>query len=306
MNSKQRYELIKSSLTVLVDVSRAGDFSIFENADQPDEFVQVKYLGPGAFRAEVGSREWADPTNPLAGDVRQQLADLGFAGGAPERNYSCSDLPATARAAAKLLHRAFEVAYGRRGTDLVVKTNCPELEAWLRERDLWVAQPIVLPVAEPIRLDMVRAAMQARGWRVFLVEHTGDLMTYWGWDRGLGQDVHVYFSIAGNAPWKVLTISAVGGEPIFDTEHGAVLEMLNEWNDAHRWPCASLGRQKDEDFSWLHLSWSLPAAGGVSKGMVSDVIEVITDHALEFFRWFNATRQEPAQRTPVLADGSTP
>jgi hypothetical protein len=289
VNSKERYSLIKSSVEILFETSRPNDFVTFEDADDPDEYVQFK-LVDSRLLAEVGSREWTDPTRPLTATAKEALGELGFNGGGPERNYANPDLPLAASPVAKVLHRAFEVAYVNRGIDLVVHTNSPELESWLREHDLWVVHPVAPAIVEPVTFEMVRTAMRGHGWRVFQDEATGGLMTYWGWDEDLGQSVHLHIDISGEAPWRVLALVAVGDRPVFDAERAQALEWVNEWNDEHRWPAASLCRQEGHEFSWVHVRWAIPVGAGACQAMVNDVTGVVASAALEFFQWFKDKR----------------
>jgi len=299
VNSKERYNLIKSSVGILFETSRPNDFATFEDADDPDEYVQFKFLESGLL-AEVGSREWTDPTRPLASTAKEALGELGFSGGGPERNYANPDLPIAASPVAKVLHRAFDTAYGRRGADLVTLTNCPELETWLRDQGLWTAQPTTLPVAEPIRHDMLQNALEANGWPVFQDQKTGALWTFREWNRELGQGFHLQTQIEGEYPWRIVSFIACGDRPVLDNDRAEALELINQWNDEKRWPNASLWRPEGQDFCWLHLRWSLPAAAGLCQGMVNDVVSVVGDGVLGFYRWFNAEQSVDAASSSSL------
>src|SRR5205814_4748561 len=145
--------------------------------------------------------------------AQQALTALGFAGGGPERNYEQTGLPADAGALAKLMVRAFDAAYARRGPDLAVKTNSTHLEQWLRERGLWVGALPQPPMLEPLTYDLVRAALTLNGWRTFRDEAAGALMTWWGWSEQLRQTVHVDYRISGEPPTRILTIRGLGGVP---------------------------------------------------------------------------------------------
>lgn len=290
MNGKQRYHLIASVLGVLCDTARERAYVIFENADRPDEYVQVSHRGSDGLHAEIGSREWVEPTHPLSDVAKATLELLGFTGGAPERNYVNPSIAPDHRAAARLLSSAFDAAYSRRGPDLVVKTNAAEVETWLREHGLWVEQPTALPLAEPLHQDMIRTAMKAHDWRVFDDEGGEGFMTWWGWDASLGMGMHVHIDVSGNAPWRLLSIVGIGDRPVPNHERARMLELINSWHEDRRWPCVSLAPQQGADFSWLHLRWSLPVGGGVSQRMVNDTLFAVVDSALDFLRWLHAQR----------------
>ncbi|MBV9100729.1 MAG: YbjN domain-containing protein [Candidatus Dormibacteraeota bacterium] len=282
---------MSSVLAVLCEIEREGAYVIFENADRPDEYVQVSHRGADGLLAEVGSREWAEPTHPLSDVARSALEVLRFTGGGPERNYVNQALPTEPGGAARTLAGALDAAYSRRGPDLVVKTNAAEVESWLREQGLWIQQPTALPVAEPLQQNMIRAALRAHGWRIFHDESGEGFMTWWGWDTSLGMGLHMHVDVCGNAPWRVLAIVGIGDRPIPEAERPRMLELINTWHEDRRWPCVSLARQEGEDSSWLHFGWSLPAGAGVTQGLVNDTIGAVADSALDFLRWLNPQRR---------------
>jgi hypothetical protein len=287
----ERIQLLTEAFQVLLDEGAERAFVVIENADAPDEFVQVQ-LHDGAVYGEVGSREWDEPARPLGDAAVIRLGRANFRGGGPEHNYCRDGLPTAARPLANLVDRLFAAAYGpRREVDYVLGTNSHAVENWLRETGRWFRE---LPQRDdhaprPLSLGVVRDFLQSRNLKVFH-DAKGDLMTFWGWDEDLGSEVKVWFKV--ECEGNLYRIAATNDRPVRRESWDRVIRACNRWNDEHRWPKAylsNLGQDPDgQVFGWVETGLDLPAATGVHRAFIEDYTEALIKSNLEFFAWMNS------------------
>ena len=139
MQAADRRAFLKGLLDTFLSQSKEKGYIVFEVSSRPSEYVQFQ-VHSGRIYGEVGSRQWAEPEEPLPAAAVQALALLGFTGGGPEKNYSKDGLACSAAELADLADRLFKAAYD---VD-------DEFSPVVREMNL---NDITLPRAEPFTRD---------------------------------------------------------------------------------------------------------------------------------------------------------
>ena len=283
-------EALKLTTEALVSQGQDRTYVVVENADRPDEYVQLQ-LHDNIVYAEVGSRQWAEPFVPLSDDAIIALGQMGFTGGGPKQNYVRDGLPRDPGELALLVEKLFQAAYGRgAGLSVVVSTNSADVHGVLKDHGCWVGRLMSdeLTKVEPLNLDAVERLLGRRGCTVFRQQDTGRLMTFWGWDDELGSGVNLYFSAESDG--AILRISGVNDRPLRGKRRSAeVLRAINEWNGNQRWPKAYLlPVEKDgKAYGWVETSLDIPVGAGVHRAMVEDLVDTAVGATLHFYRYMN-------------------
>ncbi|MHB8394211.1 MAG: TY-Chap domain-containing protein, partial [Candidatus Dormibacteria bacterium] len=107
----ERLTVLEAILAALLREVGERAWVLFENAAAADEYVQIMNHH-GSLYGEVSSREWQEPLRPLTQETVVSLRDLGFTGGATERNFRRDGLPPDPARLALLVDSLFVAAYG--------------------------------------------------------------------------------------------------------------------------------------------------------------------------------------------------
>jgi hypothetical protein len=118
MERDMRLQVYEKELRRLVYELRDHDFVVFEDARDPDRYVQFM-VHDSAVLGEVGSRHWMPESSGLRRASVTALGCLGFEGGGPRSNFKRDHLPHDARKLACITELAFGAAYGDAVCDMV-------------------------------------------------------------------------------------------------------------------------------------------------------------------------------------------
>ena len=111
MERELRLSIYEKELRRLLYDLRDHDFVIFEDARDPERYVQY-IVHDSAILGEVGSRHWMPESDGLRKTSVTALGCLGFEGGGPRCNFKRDHLPHNARRLACLTELAFGAAHG--------------------------------------------------------------------------------------------------------------------------------------------------------------------------------------------------
>jgi hypothetical protein len=111
MEREMRLQIYEKELRRLVYELRDHDFVVFEDARDPERYVQF-IVHDSAIQGEVGSRHWMPVSSGLRKTSVTALGCIGFEGGGPRTNFKRDHLPHEARKLACLTELAFGAAYG--------------------------------------------------------------------------------------------------------------------------------------------------------------------------------------------------
>jgi hypothetical protein len=159
MIRSDRVAFLESMLDAFLTRGKEDGFVTFELDGAGDEYVQFRLHADGVV-GEVGSRQWSEPERPLGPDAVSKLAELGFTGGGPERNFARAALPVSTGELAELTDQLFVAAYG-------VDDEYQPIVHRLQLND------VPPPRAKPFSRDMVEALLRKRGVK-FLRDQDGD------------------------------------------------------------------------------------------------------------------------------------
>jgi hypothetical protein len=118
MEREMRLQVYEKELRRLVYEMRDNDFVVFEDARDPERYVQF-IVHDSAISGEVGSKHWVPESRGLRRTSVTALGCLGFEGGGPRSNFKRYHLPHDARKLACLSELAFGAAYGEAVCDMV-------------------------------------------------------------------------------------------------------------------------------------------------------------------------------------------
>jgi Putative bacterial sensory transduction regulator len=296
MKKRERTKLIESTLRVLFENGKDGAFVTFENADSPDEYVQLGLDEHGLANLEVGSREWVEPFRPLPAEAVDRLEVLACGGGGREVNYSRRGVAPDPRACAELTDALFTAAYGNtRGLDLVPATTVDALADWLRTSGVWQRNIDPLgapPGSRPISRSRIRGVLRERHLPV-MTDPDGDLFTWWSWTPEVGCEVKAWFSLAGELDTRIFTMMAVPDRPVFNEDRAEMVRLINEWHCKRRWPMCYLRWNPETETGMIHAQYDLPLGAPVADKLIADAIEVFITGAHDFFAFLQENRSVP-------------
>ncbi len=296
MKKRERTKLIESTLRVLFENGRDGAFVTVENADSPDEYVQVILDENGLAGFEVGSREWVVPFRPLPDDAVDRLEALACSGGGCEVNYTRKGVVPEPRVCAELTEALFAAAYSNtRSLDLVPATNLDALADWLRTSGVWQRKIDPLgapPGARPISRSRIRGVLRERHLPV-MTDPDGDLFTWWSWTPELGCEVKAWFSLTGEPDSRIFTMMGVPDRPVFNEDRPEVLRLINDWHCRRRWPMCYLRWNPETQTGMIHAQYDLPLAAPVADKLITDAIEVFITGTHDFFAFLHDSRSVP-------------
>ncbi|MBJ7603281.1 MAG: hypothetical protein JF888_08860 [Candidatus Dormibacteraeota bacterium] len=116
MNPEERLWLLERAFDEYGRSPLDQDYMVIEQLGRPDHYVQFMHHGDDSvLLAEVSSREWGGSPSDgsLAPESVQVLAELGFTGGGPLKNYRRDGIAdRTPIELAAMAERLFVVAYG--------------------------------------------------------------------------------------------------------------------------------------------------------------------------------------------------
>jgi hypothetical protein len=251
---------------VFLDRGKPRGFITFELDGAGDEYVQLR-REEGSVLAEVGSRQWEDPERPLPPDAVARLAELGFTGGGPERNFVRAGLRTDANELAELTDKLFVAAYD-------VDDDYQPILHRLQLND------VAPPRAKPFSRDMVEALLRKRGvkfWRDQDGDFRADLAC-----PGSDEAVVVVFTADGEDGTLYRVSAGAPRRPQPGTRLDA-LERCNTWNSTRRWPYAAV---LDTDDGWrILLDGHLDVGPGITAPLLDRFTDRVVEGALEFWEW---------------------
>lgn len=118
MERDMRLQMYEKELRPLVYELRDHDFVVFEDARDPERYVQF-IVHDSAILGEIGSKHWLPESAGLRKTSVTALGCLGFEGGGPRSNFKRDHLPHDPRKLACLAELAFGAAYGDAVCDMV-------------------------------------------------------------------------------------------------------------------------------------------------------------------------------------------
>lgn len=262
MEKKARLEFFASILGTFLGGAREHGHVCFTVLGDQDCFVQFALRGDGVL-GEVGSRQWAGTERPLSGESVAALAQLGFAGGGPEKNYTRAGLPADVVVLSELAEKTMRAAY-RLDDDYAVVVYELNLN------------DVSYPVSEAFTRGMIERHLRSHGAE-FLRDQDGDyrldLM------QADGSVVVIWLIACG--PWDCVyrvTGTWTGAEAC---DRGDALERCNAWNSAHRGVSAWV---LDAGESWrcvVGAQWDLKP--GISEALFDKLTLSTVDEIVGFF-----------------------
>ena len=118
MERDTRLQMYEKELRRLVYELRDHDFVVFEDARDPERYVQF-IVHDSAILGEIGSKHWLPESAGLRRTSVTALGCLGFEGGGPHRNFTRDHLPHDARKLACMTELLFGAAYGHGVCDMM-------------------------------------------------------------------------------------------------------------------------------------------------------------------------------------------
>ncbi len=118
MEREMRLEIYERELRRFLHELREHDFVVFEDARDPERYVQFIVHDAGIL-GEVGSKHWMPESSGPRKTSVTALGCLGFEGGGPRSTLKRDHLPHDARKLACLTELAFGAAYGDEVCDMV-------------------------------------------------------------------------------------------------------------------------------------------------------------------------------------------
>ncbi len=266
MERNDRIAMYEGVLDIFLTRAKEKGWITFETPDDRDQFVQYMRHS-GRVYCEVGSRQWTDPERPLPPAAVASLAQLGFTGGGPERNFAKDDLPASKMELAVLTDALFKAAYD------VDDGFSPVVHA-LNLND------VTLPRAQPFTRDLIEAHLNTVGVQ-FLRDKDGDFRVDLNCE-GLDQPLMLWF-IADGTGDAIYHITSSTATPVPLATRELAVERCNTWNREHRWPKALV--LDADDAIRIATSADLDLSEGVTPALLANFTDGVVHGAIEFWSW---------------------
>jgi hypothetical protein len=276
MTRTDRIAFFEGLLGVFLSTAKEMGHITFDVAGDSDQYVQFQ-LRSGLVCCEVGSRQWDEPERPLPAAVVSALAQLGFTGGGPERNYVKDGLSRSKAELATLTETLFRTAYD---LDDEYSPTVHHLNP----------NHVHLPRAVAFSRDMIEAQLRDHEVK-FLRDQDGDfradflcggspeLVTIWFVAEGDGEATYHIFATASHRPVPATRKEA--------------LERCNRWNNGFRWPNALIVDRPDGEWHIL-VGSHLDLQPGVTKELFARYTDRVVSGALEFWEWIATPVGSPA------------
>jgi Putative bacterial sensory transduction regulator len=276
MTRSDRIIFFESLLDAFLITAKERGHITFEVAGKSDEYVQFQ-VRSGLVFGEVGSRQWSEPERPLSAAAVAALAQRGFTGGGPERNYVKDGLPRSKTELAALTESVFRTAYD------LDDEYAPTVHH-LNPND------VRMPRAQAFTRDMIEAQLrdhevkflrdQDGDFRAeFICEGSPELVTMWFVAEGDDEAIYRIFATASHRPVPATREEAV--------------ERCNRWNNEFRWPNALVMDRPDGGWHIL-VGSHLDLEPGVTKELFARHTDRVVTGALEFWEWIATPVGSPA------------
>jgi hypothetical protein len=276
MTRTDRIAFFETLLDAFLTSAREKGHITFAVAGDDDEYVQFQ-VRSNLVCCEVGSRQWNEPERPLSATAVAALAQHGFAGGGPERNYVQDGLPRSKTELAALTESLFRIAYD-------LNDEYAPTVHHLNPNN------VHLPRAQAFTRDMIEAQLrdhqvkflrdQDGDFRAeFICEGSPELVTVWFVAEGDGEAIYRIYATASHRPAPA-------------SRHDAV-ERCNRWNSEFRWPNALVIDRPDG--AWHILVGShIDLQPGVTNELFARFTDRVVTGALEFWEWIATPAGSPA------------